>query len=523
MNFDRSILSTPIANGTFIVFDIETTGGNPEKNGITEISALKVSNFEVTDEFYSLVNPKIPIPPIVRRMTGINNNMLKNSPTIDQVMPDFVDFIGEHTLVSHNTIGDMKFLQYFSEKVTGKDLANFYLCTHLLVEKLFPETPDKSLKGLAKYFEYSFDEVHRAKADALLTLSLFRTISEKLDERNITELEQAVRLQGDFDSAVRIGWGIEDKSFKNVPNGPGVFYVFDKERKLLFSSSAMNLSREVNKLRNFNQVPKQLLRTILHGFDLKTERFENPFSAMMHECRVSESHSLSFDPIYWHQRQIFAINISEDAELIKLSYGPINKGTTASYGPINDRKAAYSILKDLSEAFGAEFSKKGFVTERKHLQLVSDVLSFSIKQRLKKIKRQRLSPTNIINRDKRRALAAELKICRNLVSTQLEKPLTSLLDISGIIVVPGEGSNSWSLYHVVNGKAEGNQTIRGDFKNKLSTAGFGRRLQEAISEKQKISEALTDHTSRVSNLTLWWIHYGAKNTPGEFIPITELV
>ena len=102
--FDSNFLKSLLTDIPVIVFDIETTGGNPERNGITEISALKIRNGQVLDKYYSLVNPLIPVPGIVRRMTGITNKMLKDQPLIEEVMPSFIEFIGSDVLVSHNTI-----------------------------------------------------------------------------------------------------------------------------------------------------------------------------------------------------------------------------------------------------------------------------------------------------------------------------------------------------------------------------------------------------------------------------------
>ena len=100
----REAIKLDLEDGRFIVFDIETTGGNPERNGITEICALRYEGGEIVDRMCTLVNPKVPIPPIVRRMTGINDRMVRNAPTIDKVMPEFLEFIGNDVLVSHNTI-----------------------------------------------------------------------------------------------------------------------------------------------------------------------------------------------------------------------------------------------------------------------------------------------------------------------------------------------------------------------------------------------------------------------------------
>src|SRR5262245_32252338 len=95
----RERLQLALESGQFIVFVIRTTGSNPEKNGITEIFAIRWKDGEVKDTFYSMVNPGIPIPPIVRRMTGIDNKMVRNAPRIDEVMPDIVKFIGDDVLV----------------------------------------------------------------------------------------------------------------------------------------------------------------------------------------------------------------------------------------------------------------------------------------------------------------------------------------------------------------------------------------------------------------------------------------
>src|SRR5690606_15907034 len=113
----------------------------------------------------------------------------------EDVMPQFVEFIGNDVLVSHNTIGDMKFLRHFSELTVGHMIGNYYLCTHLLTEKLFPKAPDKSLKGLAEHFNLSYKgKLHRAEADAYLTLELFRCLKQQfLREQHGLRVIDAIR------------------------------------------------------------------------------------------------------------------------------------------------------------------------------------------------------------------------------------------------------------------------------------------------------------------------------------------
>lgn len=286
----KSIIHEALDRSVFIVFDIETTGGNPERNGITEICALKVKDGEVVDRFYSLINPMISIPPIVRKMTGITNQMVADAPVIHEVFPDFSEFIGDHILVSHNTIGDLIFLRHFAKETLNRDLSNFFLCTHLLVEKLCPEAPDKSLKGLSRHFNLSGDQFHRAEADAMQTWELFKVLARKLKERAISRVEQAIRLQGDLDSSLRLGWAVPTEKLKGLPHGAGVFYLYDHERRLLLLSGATSVQKEVEKLLKYDLIPRQILKLALRSYDLQASRTSSVFAALMAECDGMDKH-----------------------------------------------------------------------------------------------------------------------------------------------------------------------------------------------------------------------------------------
>src|SRR5690606_31257759 len=190
--------------------------------------ALRYKGGEVDGTFYSMVNPRVPIPGIVRRMTGITNKMVRHAPLISEVMPKFIEFLGDDILVSHNTIGDLKFLVYFAEQACAHQLQNFFLCTHLLTEKLIPEAPDKSLQGLGKFFGLAQGPVHRAKEDSYLTLELFKILLERLKKQGVNRIEDAVRLQGDMDSGLRIGWALQQELGATFPSSPGVIRLYDR-------------------------------------------------------------------------------------------------------------------------------------------------------------------------------------------------------------------------------------------------------------------------------------------------------
>src|SRR5215831_6826567 len=96
---------------TFVVLDLETTGGAPDGNGITEVGAVKVRGGEVLGEFGTLVNPGSPIPPFITVLTGISEAMVLPAPRIEEALPALLEFLGDAVFVAHNAPFDTGFLK----------------------------------------------------------------------------------------------------------------------------------------------------------------------------------------------------------------------------------------------------------------------------------------------------------------------------------------------------------------------------------------------------------------------------
>lgn len=514
-------LDATLDGGEYIVFDIETTGGNPEKNGITEIFALRYVGGEPRDTFYSLVNPEIPIPPIVRRMTGIDNKMVRNAPKIDAVMPDFVKFAGPCILVSHNTIGDMKFLRYFAEHAANATMDNFFMCTHLLVEKLVPEAPDKSLKGLAEFFQLKREEFHRAEGDTYATLELFKVLLGKLKQRNVRTIDQAVRLQGDLESGLRLGWGVKPEALENLPPGPGVFYLYDHEQTLLFLSSAVQLDREIEKLKVYNQLPRQLLKLVFRSYDIKTKRSTTPFAAMLDECDAVRDNKLSFVPLNWHQRSIQVLYVARDKGHLRLDVGSVETGTIYAFGPVRDRRVAGEFLDGLAAACGVKVGRTGLVLP---LAMEADLLAlFSghLASERAELDKKRKSIGLWFKPSERRVLKDRLAVVDKLLALKPPPRSGQLLERSGVIIV-ADGSGGWDAHKIVRGRPRGFVNIKGDWDHALRQ-GLAKSLADSIETEAKgadaqgpVSEADVWHI----NAALWWILNGNKD--GRFIPVADL-
>lgn len=167
-------LGTPLAGVTFVVVDLETTGGSPAGAHITEIGAVKVRAGEVLGEFQTLVNPGEPIPAFISLLTGITDRMVADSPRINTAVPAFLEFARGSVLVAHNAPFDVSFLKA-AAALTGHEWPGFRVVdtAHLarqLVTK--DEARDRKLGTLARLFGAATTPDHRALHDARATVDV---------------------------------------------------------------------------------------------------------------------------------------------------------------------------------------------------------------------------------------------------------------------------------------------------------------------------------------------------------------
>lgn len=172
----------------FVFFDIETTGLSVMNCGITEIGAVRVKAGEVLDEFNMLVNPGMPIPEDIVRLTGISDETVADAPYIDEVLPRFFDFIGDSVLVAHNAGFDTGFISYAAQKL-GLSFTNPYLDTVSMSRYVNPELQKHKLDILADYFRLGDFNHHRASDDAKMLAAIFYKMTDKLADEGIFDLD----------------------------------------------------------------------------------------------------------------------------------------------------------------------------------------------------------------------------------------------------------------------------------------------------------------------------------------------
>ncbi len=172
---------------TFVVFDIETTGLSFKHDRITEIGAIKVKNGEIIDNYSSLINPQINISNKITELTGISNEMVSDAPTIDSILPSFMNFIGNDPVVAHNASFDVSFIKENCKKL-NINFINTIIDTLSLSRLLVPKLKRYKLNNLAKHFSVDLKNHHRAVDDAKATAEIFIKLLLILKDKNLSKL-----------------------------------------------------------------------------------------------------------------------------------------------------------------------------------------------------------------------------------------------------------------------------------------------------------------------------------------------
>jgi DNA polymerase III subunit epsilon len=231
-------LGTPLVDVEFVVLDLETTGGSPATDRITEVGAIKVRGGEVTGTFHTLVNPQVPIPPTVTARTGISDAMVADQEPIETVLPCLLEFLGDAVLVAHNASFDTRFLQAALQAHAYPRLRSRVVCTARLARILLPrdEVPNVKLATLARYLRAGTQPCHRAFTDAKATVDVLHTLLERAAGFGVLALNDLLTFP-----KIRTQ---QRHSYKKVhladglPRAPGVYLFRGRNHEVLYVGKA---------------------------------------------------------------------------------------------------------------------------------------------------------------------------------------------------------------------------------------------------------------------------------------------
>jgi len=236
-------LGTPLHEVTFVVVDLETTGGSPTECGITEIGAVKVRGGEVLGEFQTLVNPGESIPAFISVLTGITDTMVAGAPRIEVAIPAFLDFAAGTVLVAHNAGFDISFLKEASARV-GRPWPGFpVLDTVHLARQLVTrdESPNHRLSSLARVFRATTTPDHRALHDARATVDVLHGLIARVGAQGVHSLEELKAYSSRVPATTRRKRHLAD----GLPDAPGVYVFKDGRGRALYVGTSVSIRTRV--------------------------------------------------------------------------------------------------------------------------------------------------------------------------------------------------------------------------------------------------------------------------------------
>ena len=339
---------------TFVVVDLETTGGAPGSDSITEIGAVKVRGGEVLGEFHTLINPGTPIPAFITALTGITTALVLHKPRLANVLPTFLEFLGndpDTVFVAHNARFDAGHLK-------AACLAHGYewprvriLDTVKLARRTFTkeEAPNVKLSTLARICNVDTQPTHRALDDAHATVDVLHTMLARLGPLGVTRIEDLVTATDSVPAARRRRSYLAD----DMPRTPGVYRFLAANGDVLYAGSSINVYSRVRQY--FTAAEKRQRIAEMVDISARVEAASTPTEL---ETRVLELREIEqFDPPYnrrsknpWNRPWLHLTN-EPHPRLIASTRMPLS-GITEAVGPFSSRAKANAAASVVAQASG---------------------------------------------------------------------------------------------------------------------------------------------------------------------------
>lgn len=288
-------LGLPLSHATFVVVDLETTGGSPADAGITEIGAVRIRGGEVIGEFSTLVNPGIPIPPFVAALTGITDALLAGAPRLGAVLPSFLEFMQGSILIAHNAPYDIGFLKGACLKLAyswpGPTVLDTARIARVTLHR--DEVRNCKLGTLAAYFRATVTPTHRAFDDARATADVFHALVERLGNLGVQTVED---LQA-YSSRVTPIQRSKRHLAAGLPDAPGVYVFKDQTGAALYIGTSKSIRNRVRGYFTASETRRRMAEMVGIAHEVTPIVCASVLEARVRELRLIAEHQ----PRYNHR------------------------------------------------------------------------------------------------------------------------------------------------------------------------------------------------------------------------------
>jgi DNA polymerase-3 subunit epsilon len=288
----------------YCIVDIETTGNGIKGNRITEISILKYDGHELVDEFTSLVNPECEIPYFITGLTGIDNDLVRNAPKLDEIASKILDITNDTIFVAHSVNFDYNVIKN-ELKGIGMKFSRKKLCTVRLSRKLRPGYNSYSLGKLCSAMGIPLSDRHRARGDAHATMLLFHKLLRTQGAEDVFKSFLNARSQ-----EATLPPELPKEEFEKLPSTPGIYYFKDAKGGIIYVGKAINIKKRV--LSHFYDKSNKELVLCKETHFLDFEETGNELVALLNESGEIKKHFPKYNRAQKRTVQHYAIFSYED-------------------------------------------------------------------------------------------------------------------------------------------------------------------------------------------------------------------
>ncbi len=280
-------LRIPLADARFVVVDLETTGGRASAGSIIEIGACRMEGQRITGTFATLVRPRMPIPRFITGLTSITNDMVREAPPIEDVLPAFRDFLGDAVMVAHNAPFDHSFLDFEFRRLFGIGLRNPIICTLRLSRRLLPSLKRRRLDALADHFGLSTEGRHRGPGDARMAAELLSIFLEMAAKMGLNRLDRLIDWNQRGTSGKRVERHVPPEVIAALPRTPGVYLMRNERGDLLYIGKAARLRDRVASYFNGGAARNAKTAELVgHVHAIETRPASSALDAALYEARL---------------------------------------------------------------------------------------------------------------------------------------------------------------------------------------------------------------------------------------------
>ena len=334
---------------TFVVLDLETTGGSPQEGGITEIGAVKVRGGEHLGEFQTLVRPPMSIPPFIAVLTGITDSMVADAPPLPVALPTFLEFITGAVLVAHNAPYDIGFLRAAAVRTGHPWPAATVIDTVRLARHIVSkdEAPNRKLGTLANLFGSPTRPDHRALNDARATVHVLHALLGRIGTLGVTTLGELRSFSTKVPESTRRKRHLAD----NVPHGPGVYLFRDDRGQVLYVGTSVDLRTRVRSYFTAAEQRSRIREMVARAASVSPVPCATPLEARVREIRLIAEHSPPYNRRSRRPERAPWLKLTVEA-FPRLSVVRDVQADGATYsGPFSSREQADLAIAALHEAF----------------------------------------------------------------------------------------------------------------------------------------------------------------------------